>query len=472
MRALLRPQRAARLGLAALILAIELGAVIAPTTYAQSQAVAPGAPNASSTVNPVICLGSVGPPDYPIAGGWFYTQEACAWGPITGHGPSRARGYMVVDDAKGNFWTEFRRYGGVDVLGYPVSQPYQYPVSSHTGYWYQAFERGILQYQPEAGQAVMANVFEQFTEAKLDDKLEYLGIPKPDAITDSELRMGWLVEPRFFARYFFDPVAFHSSEPQRPGQTAFVTQEQARDFFGLPEASSQRMTLLATDPKDPTKSIPLAPLMHSFIAQRLQKGGMQLFVEDIAPPPPPEESFNPATAGGGAWLFDPTIVPGDAVNGCVALTAVGLLGRTVGIDKIIPYAAAQPQPFDPSQTAFFYPFIPPTVAGARTIDFQLDGTTFGSNEPVVIVLSDGMASQLVNGSTTILRNKTINVPSTNPDGSFQQVITVVPVGTYTVTATGTTSGRSFSSTVDLTLPTLKQTQNRSTCTAVGLPVGN
>jgi hypothetical protein len=214
MRALLRPQRAARLGLAALILAIELGTAIAPTTYAQTQA--PTAAAASST-SLTICPGSVGAPDYPIAGGWFYTQEACQWAPITGHGPSRARGYMVIDDAKGNFWTEFRRYGGVEVLGYPVSQPYHYPVGNPSGYWYQAFERGILQYQPDAGRADMANVFEQFTESQLDDKLAYLGIPQPDSTTNPEQRMGWLVEPRFLARYFFDPVAFHSSDPQRSG---------------------------------------------------------------------------------------------------------------------------------------------------------------------------------------------------------------------------------------------------------------
>src|SRR5207248_1873829 len=151
----------------------------------------------------------------------------CAWPPIKGVGPTRARGYAVLDDDRANFWTEFRRFGGVDVLGYPVSEPYHYPVGGTNGYWYQAFERGILQYHPETGRAEMANVFEQFSEADLDSQLMYFGIPRPQSVSastdtsyDPAQRMGWLTEPRFLARYFFDPVAFHSSEAWRPGETA------------------------------------------------------------------------------------------------------------------------------------------------------------------------------------------------------------------------------------------------------------
>jgi hypothetical protein len=103
-----------------------------------------------------------GPPDYPISGGWFYTEEAR--GCLVGMGPARKPGYMVVDDDQGAFWTEFRRNGGVEVLGYPVSQRFHYPATNDSGYWYQAFERGILQWRPEAGRAELANVFEQFSE--------------------------------------------------------------------------------------------------------------------------------------------------------------------------------------------------------------------------------------------------------------------------------------------------------------------
>ena len=98
-----RPKSAVRLGLAALVLALELSAAVPPTTFAQSQ------PPATTPV--YRCPGSSDAPDYPVSGvqgpdwapmsqggGWFYTQEACRWAPITGVGPARRRGYSVVDD--------------------------------------------------------------------------------------------------------------------------------------------------------------------------------------------------------------------------------------------------------------------------------------------------------------------------------------------------------------------------------------
>ena len=70
----------------------------------------------------------------------------------------------------------------------------------------------------------MANVFEQFSENGLDSDLEALGIPNASSAdaassfaADAERRMSWLSEPRFLARYFFDPVAPHSSDPDRLG---------------------------------------------------------------------------------------------------------------------------------------------------------------------------------------------------------------------------------------------------------------
>jgi len=44
--------------------------------------------------------------------------------------PPPYRGYTVIDDANASMWTEFRRFGGVEVLGYPVSRRYQYPAKT------------------------------------------------------------------------------------------------------------------------------------------------------------------------------------------------------------------------------------------------------------------------------------------------------------------------------------------------------
>ena len=291
MAAIFRTRGAARVGVATLALALQLATPLAPTGLAEtasaatasattasaatatSPAATQSAPPTGNGTNASGCH-DTGPADYPVAGGWFYTEQArglC----IQGHGPDRNRGYMVVDDDKGAFWTEFRRYGGVDVLGYPVSQPYHYPVNSDGGYWYQAFERGVLQWRPEAGRADMANVFEQFTEQGLDDDLAVLGIPAPKAADKSssaveiDNRMGWITEPRFLARYFFDPVGFHSSEPDRDGQTAFATQEQAWTFFGLPQSMPERVALLGparVGPDQHIERVSLYPLVHSFMA--------------------------------------------------------------------------------------------------------------------------------------------------------------------------------------------------------------
>src|SRR6267143_1527751 len=95
------PHRGWRLGLAGLVLAFELATAFAPSQLVHAQ---------SSTR------------DYPVPGGWFYSQESR----LPSDRPPY-RGYTVVDDNEAAFWTGFRRFGGVDVLGYPVSRRYNYP---------------------------------------------------------------------------------------------------------------------------------------------------------------------------------------------------------------------------------------------------------------------------------------------------------------------------------------------------------
>jgi hypothetical protein len=157
--------------------------------------------------------------DYPVPGGWFYSQESRM---PTDSAPYR--GYTVVDDSDASFWTEYRRFGGVDVLGFPVSRRYRYP-DPNTGYMSQAFQRGILQWHPESGRATMANVFEQFTEQGRDDALEIAGIPRPQ----------------------LDQTA-----PERP----VYYREKTNGKFG-------------------------PPLYLPYVAQRFQKAGLQLFLADV-----------------------------------------------------------------------------------------------------------------------------------------------------------------------------------------------
>lgn len=483
MMAITLPTRGvARLGAVALALAVQV--VVNPMTPAMAAAspppvgtpapasAPPAAPATGSSSSTGTRCSDTGPKDYPVAAGWFYTEAArglC----IIGAGPARNRGYLVVDDDHGAFWTEFRRFGGVDVLGYPVSQPYHYPVNSADGLWYQAFERGVLQWHPEEGRAEVANVFEQFTQQGLDDQLAVLGIPGPQSVDDTSshgaeinTRMSWLTEPRFLARYFFDPVAPHSSDPQLDGQTAFATQEQAWSFFGLPQSQPERMMLLGPGRQ------PLYPLVHSFMAQRFQKAGLELFFEDA-----PKETFlTPTWTDPTVLQLDPTVVPGDGQKGCVAMTAVGLLARSFGADKLIPSQALEPQPLDPAPLPSVQPFIPPLNQGQLNTSFQLMGASFGSLEQVNITLTD---ARPLNSATAPLPTITNHVTTTR-DGSFNTVIAGAPVGTYRITAVGTVTGDTFVDTIDLTQPmgiyvTTTDSANSGgtgTCRVTGLPVGN
>ena len=338
--------------------------------------------------------------DYPVPGGWFYSQESRM--------PSDQapyRGYTVVDDQDASFWTEFRRFGGVDVLGYPVSRRYRYP-DPNTGYLSQAFQRGILQWHPETARAQMANVFEQFTEQGRDDALEIAGIPRPQPdppglsfADDAERRMGMLSEPRFLARYFFDPVS----------QSPFDAQEQAWDFFGLPQTAPERPIYY----REKANGKFGAPLYLPYVAQRFQKAGLQMFLADVP--------------------LDPTIVPGDGKKGCIAITAVGRLARRLGAGRIIPSIATQPEPLEnPPKSRVVY-YVPPADGKAGSpIEFEMVGTGFQPGEPVTIKLTPLPEPNQLTSPYPVVVSR---VDATDDDGSFDQMITA-RVLRYKVEITG------------------------------------
>jgi hypothetical protein len=488
---------ASRLGLAALALSLQLAGPLASTTSAQSAvvpapsrdilstapAVQPDAPQSVSTAttapNGASATGCAdpGPADYPVSGGWFFTQEA--HGCIVGHGPSRRRGYLVQDDEKGAFWTEFRRYGGLDVLGYAVTQPYHYPAGATDGYWYQAFEKGILQWQPENGRAVIANAMDMFHDAQLDDDLRVLGIPPQAEAADDNQRLSWVTEPLFLARFFYDPVVPHSSDPDRAGQTAFTNVDQAEMFFGVPRSMPDRLALVGPKQADGTR-LSLYPLTHTFMAQRFQKGGLEYFIDAGG------EGFSDPTWTDRPVLGDPTVVPGEARPGCLASTAVGLLARTIGSDKLIPSSATEALPLDPDH-AWVDAFVPPVVVNQTTTWFKLTGSGFNPNETVTVQLGAPTAarSQPQTGSTTTGPLAPVQV-KTHADGSFDVQLTDIPIGVYQLTAVGagaakqtsvTSSGTNalsdtYTGSVDLTVSTVDQTRFGKQSCSLGLAVGN
>jgi hypothetical protein len=379
-----------RAALGALALALAAATVILPARFAGAQTVVR---------------------DYPVPGGWFFSQESRLPEDLPPF-----RGYTVVDDTEAAFWTEFRRFGGVELLGYPVSRRYRYPAPD--GFLHQAFQRGILQWRPELGRAELANVFEQFTEQGLDDALEIAGIPRPLPPSslpfeeEAQRRMTWITEPRFLARYFFDPV----------NEIPFEFQEAAWGYFGLPQSFPERPVYY----REKANGKYGAPLYLPYIAQRFQKTGLQYFLENVP--------------------NDPTVVPGDGKEGCVAITAIGRLARRLGAGRIIPGTATLPEPSDTQEHAHFVAIVPPlTAEGQKTIQVEMIGTGFQPGEPVTIRLVPNNT-----GDATFLPTVVSRVDAVDPDGSFDQLVTA-RVGVYKVELKAEWSGMILDPAQDPTL---------------------
>lgn len=87
--------------------------------------------------------------DFPIAGGRFFTQT----------GGGAGRGYAVTDDGGFRFWSEFQRFGGVQAVGYPASQRFEWD-----GFTVQVFQRVAFQWRPECSCVYFVNVFDRLGE--------------------------------------------------------------------------------------------------------------------------------------------------------------------------------------------------------------------------------------------------------------------------------------------------------------------
>ncbi len=164
--------------------------------------------------------------DWDVPGGHFFTQ--------TGGGQNS--GFAVADGNDGAFWSEFRRLGGVESLGYPISRTF-----AAQGFTYQLFQRGALQWRPESGQAVLANIMDWLSDAGQEPLLASMGIPSPladgggtwqQAVAERE---SWLSEPAIAQVYRqgggYNRYGLPASRPERVGP--FLVQRFQRYAFQL-----------------------------------------------------------------------------------------------------------------------------------------------------------------------------------------------------------------------------------------------
>ncbi|MBI2953539.1 MAG: PQQ-dependent sugar dehydrogenase [Chloroflexi bacterium] len=147
------------------------------------------------------------PQDFDIPNGHFFTQT----------GGDGEKGFAVTDDEGIPFWTEFQRLGGVQAIGFPVSQRFIWD-----GLVSQAFQRVIFQWQPENGAVAFVNTFDLMSSAGLDDfLLSVRQVPKPLAFDEAGKPFDQIVSerlalldanPAIRAAYFGvagDPVQFN-----------------------------------------------------------------------------------------------------------------------------------------------------------------------------------------------------------------------------------------------------------------------
>lgn len=152
--------------------------------------------------------------------GHFYTQAS----PVPG------AGYAILNGAGANFWDEFQRLGGVDVLGYPISNRY-----GDGGFVAQATQRAILQWQPDVGQVVLANVMDRLHDAGKDDALlATRQVPPPlDPAVDAGKPFADLVRGR---QALLDPAP--------PLKAAYFAAPDPLARYGLPQSPPRDMGLV------------------------------------------------------------------------------------------------------------------------------------------------------------------------------------------------------------------------------------
>src|SRR5438445_10163577 len=101
------------------------------------------------------------PGEQDIPGGHFYTQ--------TNGNAGSQWGYRITDEGGIGFWSEFKRLGGVNTLGYPVSRRFLLD-----GFFVQATQKVILQWRPDVSppQAYFVNVFDKLHDQGKDSALQ------------------------------------------------------------------------------------------------------------------------------------------------------------------------------------------------------------------------------------------------------------------------------------------------------------
>ena len=151
------------------------------------------------------------PADFAIENGHHFRQAS----------PELNAGFAVFNGRR-PWWDVYRRAGGPQVLGYPISLPY-----ARDGLAIQAFSHGAIQAPFRGVNLVPANVLELLDAAGFARWLhDQRRVPMPvDAGTDADARLAWMTDDPIRAAYYANPA---------PTRFLDWNRIQALRRFGLP----------------------------------------------------------------------------------------------------------------------------------------------------------------------------------------------------------------------------------------------
>ncbi len=157
------------------------------------------------------------PADFAIEDGHHYRQAS----------PEPNTGFAVFNGRR-PWWDTYRRAGGPQVLGYPVSLPY-----ARDGLAVQAFSHGAIQSPFQGVNLAPANVLELLDAAGYTRWLhEQRQVPLPlDADANTHARLAWMTDDPIRDVYFGNPA---------PARFLAWSRTQALRRFGLPMSQPQR----------------------------------------------------------------------------------------------------------------------------------------------------------------------------------------------------------------------------------------
>jgi len=155
--------------------------------------------------------------DYDIPNGHFFTQT-------NGRGKDSTAGFSVTDQDGVPLWSGFNALGGVDVLGYPVTRRFEMD-----GFVVQAFQKSVLQWQPDKKAFAFLNTFDALHDRGRDDWLAVYRQTPPPLDNAADAGLSW---DRIVARHvaLLDKVA-------PPLKAAFLADPDWIDHYGLPEST-------------------------------------------------------------------------------------------------------------------------------------------------------------------------------------------------------------------------------------------